>query len=425
MKKYLGVIILFIIVFYTLYPQAISFFGYSFLFTVAAGGLGLYLYQGRPFPDIMNIALAYFPIVLLSWITVYMTSYSDPYLYDYTKSQIAWLFGSFLVVFLFFIIHPRGSFILFLYYIIAAILAQCIISIAMHQNEAVRNFCNSLQMSDFVNQIKRDDTEGKRLLGYGVAFFGAGVSCGFALILIVYIAIKGKFRIIQLALLAAVYCIILYVGLLSARTTSIGLFASLILAVILLITGNAPRSQLFKFVAVGAILASIGSTLCYIYFPEFSDWAFEGFINYQKSGKFSTQSSDGLENMFILPYTFDQWVYGWGHMEFWGSDVGYTRLLFWIGLPGTIAYFLYQFILMKMSFTKDQAWVFTLLIAYAYNLALNVKGLSDLNLFMYFFIFYFLHYKYYIYTPQLYRLGKINKNKLHYAVQSKAANGRI
>ena len=80
---------------------------------------------------------------------------------------------------------------------------------------------------------------------------------------------------------------------------------------------------------------------------------------------------------------------------------------------------------MKMSFTKDQAWVFTLLIAYAYNMALNVKGLSDLNLFMYFFIFYFLHYKYYIYTPQLYRLGKINKNKLHYAVQSKTANGRI
>lgn len=425
MKKILGVIILFVMVFYTLYPQAISFFGYSFLFTIAAGGLGLYLYQGRPFPEIINIALAYLPIVAMGWITAYLNSHQDSYLFDYTKSQIAWLFGTYMIVFFFFYLHPRGSFILLLYYIIGAIVAQCIISIAMHQNEAIRSFFNSLQMSDFVNQIKRDDTEGKRLLGYGVAFFGAGISCGFALIIIVYIAVKQKFNLIQLTLLAAIYCLILYVGLLSARTTSIGLFASIILAAILLFTGRADKSQLFKFLGVGAILGSIGSTLCYIYFPEFADWAFEGFTNYQRTGTFSTRSSDGLENMFILPYTFNQWVYGWGHMEFWGSDVGYTRLLFWIGLPGTIAYFLYQFLLMKMAFVKDQAWIFTLLIVYAYNMALNAKGLSDLNLFMYFFVFYFLHYKYYIYTPQLYRLGKLRTGKLHHAIQSKAANGRI
>ncbi len=425
MKKILGIIILFVIVFYTLYPQAISFFGYSFLFTVAAGGLGLYLYQGRPFPEIINVAFAYCPIVLMAWITSYMNSYSDPYLLDYSKSQIAWLFGSYLIVFLFFIIHPKGTFIIFLYYIIGAILVQCIISIAMHQNAEIRNFFNSLQMSDFINQIKRDDTEGKRLLGYGVAFFGAGISCGFALIIIVYIAVKQKLNLLQLTLLALVYSTILYVGLLSARTTSIGIFASVILAVVLLITGNAEKSRLMRFLGIAALLASIGSTLSYIYFPEFSDWAFEGFINYQKTGKFSTQSSDSLENMFILPYNFSQWVYGWGHMEFWGSDVGYTRLLFWIGLPGTIAYFLYQFLLMKMSFMKDQAWVFTLLIVYAYNLALNVKGLSDLNLFMYLFMFYFLHYRYYIYTPQLYRFGKVSQHKLRHAIQSKATNGRI
>lgn len=425
MKKILGVIILFVIVFYTLYPQAISFFGYSFLFTVAAGGLVLYLYQGRPFPEIMNVFFAYIPIVVMAWISIYLNSYKDPYLFDYTKSQIAWLFGAYLIIFFFFILHPRGSFILLLYYVIGAILVQCLISVAMHENESIRSFFNSLQMSDFVNQIKREDTEGKRLLGYGVAFFGAGISCGFALIVIVYIAVKGKFNIIQLVILSAVYCIILYVGLLSARTTSIGLFASVILAGILLVTGNAQKSQLFKFLAIGAVLGSIGSTICYIYFPEFADWAFEGFINYQKTGTFKTKSSDSLESMFILPYTYSQWVYGWGRMAFWGSDVGYTRLLFWIGLPGTAAYFLYQFLLMKMSFVRDQAWVFTLLIVFAYNMALNVKGLSDLNLFMYIFMFYFLHYKYYIYTPQLYRLGKISENKLRYAVQGKTANGRI
>lgn len=425
MGKKLGVIILFIFIFYILYPQAISFFGFSFLFTAGILGLGLYLYNGRPFSEIMILAFAYFPIVIMGWITTYLNSFNDPYLFDYTKSQIAWLFSSYLAIYFFFIIHPKGSFILLLYYLIGAVLAQCIISVIMHENEAARNFFNSLQMTDTVSQFKRDDTEGQRLLGYGVAFFGAGVSCGCALIFLVYIALKKQLNLIQLVVLGAVYCIILYVGLLSARTTSIGLFASVILAVILIFTGNARKQQAIKLLGIGAILGSIGSTLCYIYFPEFADWAFEGFTTYQTTGKFTTQSSEGLDDMFILPYTFDQWVYGWGHMEFWGSDVGFTRLLFWIGLPGTIFYFLYQFVLIKMSFIKDQAWVFTLLVIFAYNVSLNVKGLSDLNFFFYLLAFYFLHYRYYIYTPKLYRNGKINTSKLRPAVQSKASNGRI
>lgn len=425
MKKILGVIMLLVIVFYTLYPQAISFFGFSFLFTVAAAGLGMYFYNGRPFPEVMNIAFAYLPIVLMAWITAHLNSFTDPYLVDYTKSQVAWIFGSYLIIYLFFQIHTKGSFSVLLYYILGAILIQCLISVWMHESSAAKDFFMSLQMTDAVAQFKREDTEGQRLLGYGVAFFGAGISCGAALVLIIYLVMKEKYSFFQLLLAGAAYCIILYVGLLSARTTSIGLFASLILAIILLFLGKGNKSQMLRFFGIGAVLASLGYTMCYIYFPEFADWAFEGFINYQKTGKFTTQSSDGLENMFQLPYTFDQWVYGWGRMEFWGSDVGYTRLLFWIGLPGTIAYFYYQFALMRMSFTRDISFIFTLLILYAYNLALNVKGLSDLNLFIYFFIFYFLYYRYYIYTPQLYRLGKINTNRLRHAVQSQATNRRV
>lgn len=428
MKKILLITIFFIFLFYTLYPQAISFFGYSFLFTSGVLGLILYLYNGKPFDEVITIFLSYIPFVLACLITAYLTPFRDAYMMDYTKSQFAWIFGSYLIVTFFFIIHPRGSFTLFLYYIVGAIFAQCVISIAMHQNATIRDFFNSLQMVDLVALAKRQETEGARLLGYGVAFFGAGISCGFALIVLVYIILKTKLNLISIILIASVYCFIAYVGLLSARTTSIGLFASIILAVILIFTSGkkkVQKGQFFRFLAVAALFGSIGHTLAYLYFPEFADWAFEAFINYSNTGEFRTASSDGLENMFQLPHTFDQWLYGWGVMEFWGSDVGYTRLLFYVGLPGTLAYFFYQFMLVKMSFTNDRAFTFTLLIMYAYNLALNYKGLSDLNLFMYLFIFYFLHYRYYIYTPQLYRLGKFNSTKLRYAVQSSTPRRRV
>lgn len=428
MKKILLITILFIFLFYTLYPQAISFFGYSFLFTAGALGAALYFYNGRPFDEVITIVLSYIPFVLACLITMYMTPFKDPYLVDYTKSQFAWMFASYLIVTFFFNIHPRGSFTLFLYYIVGAIFVQCIISVAMHENATIRDFCNSVQMMDVTALAKRQETEGARLLGYGVAFFGAGISCGFALIALVYIILKTKLNTISLIVLGGVYCFILYIGLLSARTTAIGLFASIILAIILVLTNNKKnvrKGQFFRFLGIAALFASVGHTLAYLYFPEFADWAFEAFINFNKTGKFTTSSSHGLEEMFQLPYTFDQWLYGWGNMEFWGSDVGYTRLLFYVGLPGTLAYFFYQFMLIKLSFTNDKAFVLTLLIMYAYNLALNYKGLSDLNLFMYLFIFYFLHYRYYIYTPQLYRLGKLNSTKLRYAVQGPASSRRV
>lgn len=428
MKKILLITIFFILLFYTLYPQAISFFGYSFLLTSGALGLGLYLYNGRPFPEVISIFLSYLPFVLMCFITQYLTSYNDPYLLDYTKSQFAWIFASYLLITIFFIIHPRGSLTLLIYYIVGAIFAQCVISIAMHQNAAVRDFCNSLQMMDVVALAKRQETEGARLLGYGVAFFGAGISCGFALIILMYVIVKTKMNLFMTILLGMVYCFILYVGLLSARTTALGLLASIVLALILIFTNskkNVQKGQFFRFLAIAAVFASIGHTLAYIYFPEFADWAFEAFINYNKTGEFRTQSSDALESMFILPYTFDQWLYGRGTMAFWGSDVGYTRLLFYIGLPGTLTYFFYQFMLMKLSFTNNKAFTITLLVLYAYNLALNYKGLSDLNLFIYLFVFYFLHYRYYIYTPQLYRLGKFNSTKLRYAVQSPPPRRRV
>lgn len=426
MKKFLGAIILLFFVFYYFFPQAISFFGFSFIFTSAALGLGLYVFNGFPFPEIIRIGLAYIPFALMCIFTGYIHNFTDPYLFDNTKSQVAWIFSAYLIIYIFFQVHPNGSFTTLLYYMIAVILIQCVIAVAMYMNPAVNSFFGSLQMIDSIKQAKMEDTEDQRLLGYGIAFFGAGIAAGSGLIFTAYVVMKNKYNLFMLIIWGVIYVAILYIGLLMARTTMIGMSASIILILILLFLGkNKGRSQLIKFLAAVAIFASIGYTLCYVYFPEFSDWAFEAFINYSESGEIRTQSSDGIENMFILPSNSNEWLYGKGWMTFWGSDVGYTRLLFYVGLPGTIAFFYYQFSLAKMAFTKDRGQSAFLLILIASVLALNVKGLADLNMFMYLFVFYFLHYRYYIYTPQLYRLGKFNSTKLRYAVQGEKARRGI
>lgn len=426
MNKFIASLVLLFILFFHIYPQALPVFGSSFILGSGVVGLGLYFLNGRPFTEVITIALAYSPFVVWSFISGYMNNGIDPYLINYTKTQFGWIFSSYLIISLFFYIYPKGNFLNLLSYIVIAILIQCIISIAMYQNPAINDFFMSIQMADALALYKRELTEGKRLLGFGIAFFGAGIICGAGLILTTYIIVKKKMKLFFILFWSVVYCFIFFVGLLSARTTLAGLGVSLALAVFLIFFNKSSRKgQFIKFLALTAFFATIGYTLCYVYFPEFADWAFEAFINYQESGEIRTASSDGLETMFILPRTFHEWWFGIGSLAFFGSDVGFTRLLFYGGLPATIAYFFYQFVLAKLAFTRDFGQTVMLLLLVVYSMILNVKGIADVNGFLCLFVFYFLHYKYYVFTPQLYKLGKFNSTKLRYAVQSPSSRRRI
>ena len=88
-------------------------------------------------------------------------------------------------------------------------------------------------------------------------------------------------------------------------------------------------------------------------------------------------------------------------MGFWGSDVGYSRLMFYVGIPGTILFFLYQLFIIKLSSTKDWGVNVFSLTMFLYTMALNFKGWIDLNFVLYGIFFFFMFYKYYIYYPQV------------------------
>jgi len=425
MKKVLGALVLLFLVFFHIYPQALPVFGYSFIFASGLIGLAFYFFNGRSFPEIVSISLAYAPFVVVSFVAGYMNFGLPEYLWSNTKSQFAWLFSAYLIVFLFFYIHPKGNYTKLLSYVAIAVLIQGVISIAMYQDPAINNFFTSIQMADALALYKRELTEGERLLGYGTAFFGAGIIYGTTLILIMIIILKQRLNLFGVILWGAIYCFVFFVGLLSARTTLVGLGVSIALAIFLIFMNKTSRKgQFFKFLAISVAFASIGYTMCYVYFPEFADWAFEAFINYQETGEFSTQSSDSLQYMFIFPRTFHQWLFGIGTMNFIGTDVGYSRLLFYGGVPALLSFFFFQLYLVKSAFTRDFAQNIAMISLMVYSLLLNIKGLADVNSFLYIIIVYFLYYKYFIYTPQLYKLEKLNSNKLHYSLQSPSPDRR-
>lgn len=393
--------------FYFIYPQALDVNGSSFILLSGAIGLGLYAYHRFPFREVIyvliGIGVMYFSFLTSNWIN--MTE--DSYTIGYPKSQIAWLFSAYLVIFLIFAVHKKPTFNTLLFYIVAAIGLQSIIAFAMNINESINDFFFSLQMQAQYNEDVMEEGGSQRIMGYGIAFFGAGAISGMGLIVISYLLMRLNLKTKEFILLALLYVLIFYIGLFMARTTVIGLAVGLAIIAILYIGDNRSHKKQVKIFLIATIfLMAGGYTLAIFYFPSFSDWAFELFTNFMKTGKLTTRSSSGLNEMFIIPQDLHTLLFGSGGMDFHGTDVGYSRQLFWTGVPGTIIYFGFQYFVVRLSSTKD--WVVNILplAIFVYTLALNVKGWIDMNFVLYLFLFYFLFYKYYVYMPKQYEKGK-------------------
>ncbi len=393
-----------IFMFYFVYPQALQVAGSSFILFSGILGLALYMYHKFPFKEVILAVAALLGLLFIFYTSGWVNSMDDPYTFGYIRSQIAWFFSAYLVIFLIFWVHKTPSFNLILVYIALAIGLQAVITFGMNINESIHDFFFSLQMqAEYTEEIMEEGGR-QRLMGYGIAFFGAGAISGIGLIVISYLLMRMKLTNKSFLGLAALYAFTFYIGLFMARTTVIGAAIGFAIIGILYIWDNrSEKKQARAFFISSIFLMAGGYTLAMFYFPSFSDWAFELFINFTKTGKFQTRSSDGLDEMFLIPKDLHTLFFGTGRMVFFGTDVGYSRLLFWVGVPGTLAFFVYQMFIIKLSYTKDWAVNIMPIAIFVYTLALNIKGWIDLNFILYIFFFYFLFYKYYIYYPKLYR----------------------
>lgn len=402
--KYLKMIGLLLFIFYYMYPQALAVGGGSFIVPPAVLGIGLYAWNKYPFIEVHKVVLFFLGFLLWCYIAENTHMHMGSFIQPYIRSQMAWLFSAYLICFLLFNVHKNPRTEVMVGYMAGAVILQSIITIAINQDEAANAFFYSLQMQSGVyDQETKDIIEEQRLIGYGTALFGAGMVAGYGLIMISHLIATLKLNIVQLSLMAASYALVFFIGLFCARTTSIGLAVSLgYMAVLFFINKDTDKAQLKKFLWIGILMFVVGASLAATYFPDYTEWAFEMFDNFKETGKFSTKSSDALYHLFYLPETLQGILFGERTMHEWGNDMGYTRLIYYIGIVGTALFFAYQFFIVMQVMTKELSTNLLLLTIVAYSLVLNVKGFTDMNPFLYLFLMFFLFHKYYRYYPNLY-----------------------
>lgn len=404
MKAYIERLILLLIVFYYIYPQALNTFGSSFIILPGILGLGLYIYHRFPFKEVIYLLTAYLTFVFVVFITSYVNMVDDTFIFAYSKSQAAWFFSAYLITFLLFKFHKTPTPVTVASYIMCAVLLQCICTVLIYASPEAKDFLTSLELQVELTEAIRDEVEGTRLVGYGIGFFGAGFIAGYGLIFTMFVITQTKLKKKQLLFLCLIYVFIFYIGVLSARTTIVGCSVSIVLLLILYFKNYRQLKSKVSIMLVSfVLLVIIGSSIIYAYFPSMTSWAFELFTNFTNKGTLETKSSDGIKGMFIFPDDFHTFIFGNNNMNFFGSDVGYTRMAFYCGVIGLVLFYSYALIIALLSFSKDKNTNILLLLIVIYGLALNIKGLTDMHSILYLFFMFFMFYKYYIYRPKIYR----------------------
>ena len=147
------------------------------------------------------------------------------------------------------------------------------------------------------------------------------------------------------------------------------------------------------------MLAYFSSSALQDKYGDIVKFGFEMFINYAEEGTLSTDSSDNLISEYILriwPSDFNTYFWGdtrWGDEEayYMGTDVGYTRLVYYFGVPGLILFLRYQYRVVKSlayGYKKEQTIGVLFKFTFLYLIVLLVKGYIDISslLFIYYYI---------------------------------------
>lgn len=220
-----------------------------------------------------------------------------------------------------------------------------------------------------IDHITQERIEGlSRLIPFGNRYFGTGLNSGIALILIIYI-INKKNKIYYWI----VYFYIFILAFLSSRTV---LVAGVISIVYYIYINRFRIYKIYKGIIV-ALLSFI--ILLKSINKKIYNWAFELFI---KRGE--TDSTNVLKNMWnIIPEDIKTWIIGdgkWmeGKKYYMNTDVGYLRLVWYVGIIGLFIYFYYLFFIYK-NLVKDSSKEIKTLIGFIFIflLVVNIKGYAE------------------------------------------------
>lgn len=290
----------------------------------------------------------------------------------YPTTPILMLFSAYFIMHYFKKFYgDRLSFPIIAYYLIVIVVVQLIISISMYVSPAFQSLLFGLLKPGAYVSARETESSG-RLLGFGSNFMNLAVANCFALILISVLlknATYFKIPTFYKNFLAFFFIFLSVLGLMQARTTMMGCLLGIgyMLFSSFKITYDNFKNGIFKLLIISTTAMGL-ILLLVVLFPEFLEgkmhtlnYGFELFNNYSKSGKLTTGSSAMLEDMYaIWPKTNKTWLIGDGRFFnipndsgsgfYMNTDIGYARLIFYLGIIGAILYYAFEFEMIAQAF---------------------------------------------------------------------------
>lgn len=330
-------------------------------------GLILFLYQSVRYGTV-KLDNGFVGIVLLTLLFSFICFFSVVYNHttDYTYatyivSMLVWLFGAYAMVWCIREVYGKLTIPLVSNFVIAAAVFQCISALLIEYIPAFSEWVDRIVLGVGF-QKGFADVKGERLYGIGAFLDIAGMrfSCILVILAVVFTHCKNYSNKWLPYLYAGCFLFISCIGNMISRTTVVGTAVALIYWIFGAIGSNKNSLRILKaFVIVLIISLPI---IIYLYdsnaaFYNKFRFGFEGFFSLVEQGEWHTNSGENLENMFKLPDNLKTWIIGDGYFEdvrkdpyyvgynwlyfYMGTDVGYSRFLFYCGIIGLAAFCLF------------------------------------------------------------------------------------
>jgi hypothetical protein len=281
-------------------------------------------------------------------------------------------------------------------FIITATLVQVIIALVSFLQPTLSTILTNIQVATGDDQLL-DEVAEFRLVGFGAKFFGAGIVNGFTLILIATVIKVEKISKGRTLYYSICYLIILFFGMMMARSTMIG--GALGLGVLFFPThvkklpSKRAISQRVFFLSGLILIPVLAIAIVFLYFPSLADqlesafnFGFELFVNYSNGNELESKSTSQLQDMYVWPTSIKTYLIGDGYyadpldpsLYYMGTDVGIIRLIYYFGVTGLVVYLLFQFAAMRYALKVTPKFTIFFLVLFLYLVILNFKGFTDL-----------------------------------------------
>lgn len=311
---------------------------------------------------IFSVSLWAILVSLASLISMVLNNTPDDSYLGYVVSMWVWLAAAYFVVSAIKFTHGSVTIERVCVYLITVGVLQCFLAIAVDTIPAVKTFIDSILAGE--GFMGKNET---RLYGLGCALDVAGTRFSALLVMIAFLLPKAAQKEksgLYMTLLLVAFCVLVGIGSIIGRTTVVGAVLALIyMFYTFQLKNNISddiRKKLMQWVVGGMFVGIVVAVGLYNFSPQWQKYfqfGFEGFFSLAETGRWEVHSNSQLAAQFILPDNAWTWIIGDGYMasttidpyyigKAWtgfykGTDVGYSRFLFYFGIIGLVTFSLF------------------------------------------------------------------------------------